>query len=93
MKFITYLMMLSCFLLSNNIYAAQKIEKAEALKTSSISGQVFVVTKGSENIKLALVWLDNEPTPVKCQQPNNLPRTAGRDSPLLGNEINQVTPP
>lgn len=54
MKFIKYLL-LACLLLSNAGYAAQKSGKNAGVKTRSISGQVFVVTKGGENIKLALV--------------------------------------
>lgn len=68
MKFIKYLL-LSCFLLSNTAYAAQKTGKA-AIKTSSISGQVFIVTKGAENIKLALVEVSAIPEREMLQHVN-----------------------
>lgn len=53
--------MLTCILLVNTAHAAQKTGKAVVTKTSSIAGQVFVVTKGGENIKLALVGVSAIP--------------------------------
>ncbi|MFA6203367.1 MAG: hypothetical protein WC710_09320 [Gallionella sp.] len=62
MKFITYLL-LSCFFFSNAGYAAQNNvkTKTKAKQTGSISGQVFVVTKGGESVKLALVGVSAIP--------------------------------
>ena len=54
MKLLTYLI-LPCILFSNGALAAQKTGKPVASKPSSITGQVFVVTRTRESIKLALV--------------------------------------
>lgn len=72
MKFIKLLLLLSCFQFSNTGYAAQKVGKTVVVKTSSISGQVFVVTKGSENIKLALVEVSAIPEKEMLQHLNAL---------------------
>jgi len=54
MKLITYLM-LSCIFVSNAGYAVQNKVSELSGKTAAISGQVFIATKGGENIKLSLV--------------------------------------
>ena len=55
MKLFSVIFMACLLVVTTGAYAAEKEKKSSTKKQFELSGQVFVVTKGRENIKLALV--------------------------------------